>query len=264
MKISFKAETPRDVVLHLLIMLSLGLVLILAFFYLYLPAITHHGEMVSVPDFQGLTVTEAIDQAEKNGLEIMIDDSTFKVGAKANTIYYQYPESNNQVKVGRQVFVHIYTATPPMATVPNFVGRTLFYAQAEIEGLGFQLGTLTYIPDITAQNTVLRQLVNGKEIKENTQLPKGTKIDFEVSDGEGTKEFILDNLIGMPVDEAKYLLNSNRLQIGTIIYQDKPDTTQNIIFRQKPSSGTKVREGQEVDLWIYGKDPDKPASAGGQ
>jgi len=66
--------------------------------------------------------------------------------------------------------------------VPNLNERTLRQAQPTLEALGFQLGKLTYVDNI-GKDVVLKMLHNGKEIHADTQLPKTSKIDLVLGNG---------------------------------------------------------------------------------
>ena len=53
-----KAETPLDVLKHLFLIALVGLLLVLGFFYVYLPVSTHHGETITVPKVTGMNVAD--------------------------------------------------------------------------------------------------------------------------------------------------------------------------------------------------------------
>ena len=49
-----RAETRRDVFLHLLIVFLTGAIMVVGFFNVYLPYTTNHGESITVPNLLGM------------------------------------------------------------------------------------------------------------------------------------------------------------------------------------------------------------------
>jgi beta-lactam-binding protein with PASTA domain len=109
-----------------------------------------------------------------------------------------------------------------------------------------------------AQNSVLKQLVNGKEIEPGSPIAKGTRVDLVVGDGQGNQEFPVPNIINMPADEASTLLVGQGLQVGEIFYQPAQEgQVEGTVVRQRPiaAPGATIRMGQLVDLWVAGNEP---------
>lgn len=254
MKISFKAETPRDVLLHLAIILAMGILLVLSFFYLYLPYVTNHGQTVAVPDLRGMHVDQVKEYLSERDLEFIVDDSTFDPAAQPLTVASQDPAPNAKVKQGRKIFLTINRRFPPMVKMPKLINRSLPNAQRELESYGLLMAKPTYVPDMQV-NMVLKQLLNGKEIAEGTPIPKGSRIELVIGDGLGNQELDVPELLGKPLEEVATILGGSGLQLGTVIYSPGNDSLQNTVIKQRPEIGTKIRVGDVVDVWIRGTDP---------
>ena len=54
-----RGRLKRYALLHTGLLFAASLFLLLSFFYLYLPAITKHGESITVPNLKGMTLEEA-------------------------------------------------------------------------------------------------------------------------------------------------------------------------------------------------------------
>jgi beta-lactam-binding protein with PASTA domain len=54
------------------------------------------------------------------------------------------------------------------------------------------------------------------------------------------------------MDEAITLLQGSGLQKGSVIMENNPATEKNSVIRQKPEAGTRIREGDVVDIWVSG------------
>lgn len=254
MKLSFKAETPRDIFLHALIAVFSAFNLILLFFYVWLPYTTRHGQTITVPDLRGKKLDEIEEILSEKNLEFAIDDSTYQPDIPPSLVYNQYPVAGSSVKQGRKIFVSITAKTPPQVKMPNLVNRSVINAQSELEGYGLKLGQITYVPDLQ-QNSVLKQLVNGKEVPEGAYISKGSSVDLVVGDGLGNQEFNVPTLVGMAKDEAELTLSGSGLQVGSIVYQPESNQPPGVILRQKPTGGAKIRSGDVVDIWVAGPDP---------
>lgn len=254
MNFSLRPRTRRDVVLHLLIILTLLALLVLGFFYVYLPWTTNHDKTVRVPNLGGMKLAEVENFLDERNLDFLVDDSTFDADKPPLTVYQQYPGPDELVKQGRKIFISVYAVRPPMVKMPNLIGRSLTNAQGELESYGLKLGKIKYVPDLQ-QNAVLRQYYGGKEIKETAQIPKGSSVDLEVGDGLGNQEFDVPSLVGQTYEEAGFSLSGMGLQLGTVIYQPRPGVEEGAVYKQKPEPGHKIRVGEMIDIWVSGPDP---------
>lgn len=252
-----RADTRRDVFLHLLIVLLTAAVLVVGFFNVYLPYTTHHGETITVPNLQGMSVDQLEDFLSERDLEFAVDDSTYNPGAQPFTVYQQYPAPGAKVKQHRKIYISINAKNPPMVRMPNLINRSFMNAQRELESFGLLLGKIDYIPDLQ-EGAVLKQSVGGRDIAEGESIAKGTKIDLSIGDGLGNREVPVPDLKGMLLDEAKELLAGSNLQIGTQLYEKSSAVPAGHIIRQKPDPETKLREGDVVDIWISGDEPTTP------
>lgn len=254
MAFSLVPRSRRDVWLHLGIIVCLMASVVLLFFYVYLPWTTNHGQVVTVPNLVGMQQAELEAYLDARDLEYLVEDSTFNPDKPALSVLSQYPASGQKVKVGRKIFVTLNSRQPPLVKMPNLVNRSVTNAEGELESYGLKKGEIQYVPDLQF-NAVLKQLYQGREIKEGTQVPKGSRIDLVVGNGLGNQDFDVPNLVGSNYDEAGFTLSGMDLKVGTTIYEQgsgKPDGT---IIRQRPEAGAKIRVGDQVDIWVAGPDP---------
>jgi len=67
---------------------------------------------------------------------------------------------------------------------------------------------------------------------------------------------IPSNLVGMTYEEAVTALDENALILGETIEQSNDEVEEGIVFETDPNTGTTVREGAEVDLYVsLGEEP---------
>ena len=60
----------KKIGIHLGIMLAIGLVLLLVFFYYFLPSYTNHGETITVPDLRGMAYDDLEKLSIREGIAI--------------------------------------------------------------------------------------------------------------------------------------------------------------------------------------------------
>lgn len=246
-----KAESKRDIFLHFLLVFLTASIFLVGFFNVYLPYTTNHGQTITVPNLKGIHMSKLDEFLGERDLEYQIDDSVFMPGAQPFLVTQQFPPAGAKVKQNRKIYLTIQAKNPPMVKMPNLKNRSFNNAQRELESFGLLLGEIKYVPDLQL-NAVLSQMIAGKEVSEGVWIAKGTKIDLVVGDGLSNRELDVPDLSGMPLDEAKDLLNGSGLQTGSILFEEKSGFPSQTIFKQKPEPGTKIREGDVVDIWVVG------------
>ncbi|WP_242928635.1 PASTA domain-containing protein [Pontibacter vulgaris] len=251
-----KANSFVDVLKHLVIMAAIVAMLVAGFFYVYLPSTTNHGESISVPKITGMQLPDAEEYLDDQNLLYFVNDSSYSPDRKPFEILTQDPAPGAKVKEGRKIYVSVNMKNPPMIKMPKLIDGSVKNAELILKSYDLRKGQITYVPDLQ-QNAVLKQFVNGREIKPGEMIPKGSVVDLHVGDGLGNTEFEIPDVVGMPVDEASVLLVGQGLQIGNIIYEPGSTEDPGTIVRQRPFAevGAKIRVGELVDLWVAGEEP---------
>ena len=249
-----KAHSALDVFKHLVLVLLAATALLLFFFFGYLPWTTHHGETIAVPKITGMTMDKVEDFLDERSLRFVVQDSIYDPDQPPLTVLAQDPAPGARVKENRKIYLTVSMRTAPLVPMPRLLDLSLKTATITLQNLGMTLGEVSTVPDLQ-QNAVLKQLVNGNEVKPGERIPKNSRIDLVVGDGQGNNEFTLDNIVGQPFDEVKILLQGQGLQIGSVIYDENGGGEAGTVLRQRPSAGTQVRTGQLVDVWVTGADP---------
>lgn len=211
---------------------------------------TNHGETVSVPDLSGYTFDEGVKILENSDLQYEVSiDSSFSAEEAPLAILKQIPEASSQVKSGRRVYLTLNARNAPMLKMPNLVNTLLKNAQEILSNMGLERGEIIYIPDIGI-NVVLGQRYQGVDIKEGAEIPKGSRIDLYVGDGDGNQILTVPSLVGMDEEEAEFLILGSSLRIGQKYIQESDSVAPGKVFRQSPASGMQVRTGEPIEIWI--------------
>lgn len=245
-----KATTKKDVLIHIGIIMGISLVLILLFFYVYLPITTNHGETIKVPDIKGKTIEASEEILNSSNLRSQVNDSSYVSGAVPFTVLSQNPVAGSEVKSNRKIYITVTAKTPPMVPMPELKDKSLMAAKMELKSRDLVLLEPRLVSSPFA-NLVIKQYANGKEITAKTLIPKGTKILLDVGNGEDNKEIGLPNLVGQNIDDAKAMLIEEGLKIGMEKREQGSGKNSGEVIRQKPDfrSGALIRVGEMVDLW---------------
>jgi eukaryotic-like serine/threonine-protein kinase len=253
----FKNYTLADVFKHITVIVVIVALMLFFFFFVYLPTTTNHGETIQVPNIKGMKLNEVEAFLEDHHLRSFVNDSSYDADREPFVVTVQEPAAGSRVKEGRKIYLTYNMKTPPTIKMPKLVDLSVKAAQMILKSHGLRLGEIKSVPDL-AQNSVLKQVVNGKDVAPGAPVAKGAVVDLVIGDGLGNAQFQIPNVVGMPVDEATTLLVGAGLQLGVTQYMNptngEPEGT---VLRQRPaaSPGAMIRVGELVDIWVAGPDP---------
>ena len=237
-------------------------VAILFIFIFSLNWLTHHNESKTVPSVVGKSFEDAEKILDNAGFEVEIQDSIYADTAKPRQVLKQVPESDEIIKVNRTVYLTINRAVPPMVEIPNIIGYSYRSAEMEMNNRGIRSDTV-YQLDF-AYNSVLKILYNGQVIKPGEKISMGSKVTFVIGTGVGVEKFVVPSLIGVRFCDAKSVLESKGLAIGSIRAEGVTDTCNAYIFMQNPTRLDEdgkprfIRTGQIMDVWLQVEKPPVP------
>jgi beta-lactam-binding protein with PASTA domain len=236
-------------------------VIIFFIFVLSLDWLTHHNESKVVPKVVGKSFDEASKILEKAGFDVEIQDSIYLDTEKPMRVLRQVPEDSEVVKVNRTVYLTINRAVPPEVPMPNLVGFSFRSAEMELKNMGLRVGDTFYRSDF-ARNSVLEQRYKGEKIAPGTKIRMGSSISFVLGTGVGEEKFIVPVLVGMRFCDAKALIESHGLIMGSVVQvAGLTDTCNGYIYRQNPERYNEekkfqyIRSGQTIDVWLQLEKP---------
>lgn len=261
-----KSITHRPLWFNILTAILL-MVVLFAVFILSLNFLTHHGRSRSVPLVVGKTFAEAEKILDKEGFDIVIQDSVYVDSLPPLAVIKQVPENDAVVKVNRTVYLTLNRATPPMIDMPNLVGYSYRNAEMSLANAGLKVGDTVYKADF-AKNSVLDQLYKGEHITPGTRIQMGSAVTLVLGTGVGETQFHVPNLVGWTYGEAKAKLEGNGLNI--LVVQADPsirDTLNAFIYKQDPPSFDEqgnplhIRTGQLISVWLSAEKPSPPSDS---
>jgi len=216
---------------------------------------TKHGQGLNVPSLKGLSVNQAISKLDDLGLRYSID-SVYVQDKPPGIVIDQDPDASTFVKDNRTIYLTINTALAPNVPFPDVEFKSLREVQPMLEGYGLKIGDTTYKPDVS-RDVVLSASFGGQPLKVGQTIPKGSRIDLVLGDGQGNEEVDIPALIGLTTDEAKFSLKGSMLTLGTITYEGEiTDSAAAVIVMQTPlltDSLTKVKIGTPINIVLSNK-----------
>lgn len=241
-----------DLIKHIVLIGFFGLLIVLSFFYVYMPLATNHGESITVPDIVGLGYEDLDEYLTDRNLRFEVNiDSGYSSDYPPKVVLKQYPEAGQKVKEDRKIFLTLNAMNPPDVKMPMLVDGSLKNAETVLESLGLLMGDITYQPD-PARNAVLDQLFKGNSIEPGTPIAKGSKIDLVIGDGIGRQVFEMPDARGLDLEEAKILILGSSLEVGEIVYIETNEELPGIVFSQSPLPGRMVKVGRKITLYVSG------------
>jgi beta-lactam-binding protein with PASTA domain len=239
------------------ILFAIALISVLLFiFLLSLNWITHHGKILKIPQVTGKGLADAKSQLEKQGFDIVIQDSVYVDTIPPLNVVKQFPEADAEVKINRTVYLTINRSLPPLIQMPQLVGQSFRSAQILLKQTGLKLGDTSFVADF-AKNSIKKQLYNGQEIVFGTRIPMGATIDLVISNGISDVDMSVPELVGMTYADAKVLMEGNNLEFGARAFdKDVRDSSSSYIYKQSPGRMTedhkvnRIHQGQLIDIWL--------------
>ncbi|GAA4111870.1 PASTA domain-containing protein [Aquimarina addita] len=152
----------------------------------WLNSSTNHDQRIVVPSLSKKTLDEVATILEDKSLRFEVQDSTnFNPDYPKYSVIEQNPVAGNMVKENRKIYVTLNPSGYRKVEVPNVVMRTQRQAEPKLKALGFKIGTITKVPDMSS--LVLELRYKGKKIKPGDKLTKTSTIDLVVGDESGSR-----------------------------------------------------------------------------
>ena len=195
----------------------------------------------TAPNLIGMDITEAKKQYP--GFDIEVESSAFHDSYDKDVIYYQNVKPGMTVKEKSTIKVKISSGvqTFSLADYTNFEENQVY---AILTDNDIEFTTVTDYSDDIPEGYVIRT-----EPGVDTVVDSGTVVIIYVSLGPKTTYATVPNVLGYKLNDAKLMLNSAGIKIGSVT---RVDSTQagTVILDQSLAAGTQVQKGTTIDLVI--------------
>ncbi|WP_106832279.1 PASTA domain-containing protein [Parabacteroides pacaensis] len=172
----------HPIVINLILMIVVTIGIIIGVLT-WLDHYTRHNQAVVVPDVKGLTVNEAAQFFESNGLRYNVIDSVFSKDVAPGAIVELVPSAGSKVKEGRIVFITVNALTSQMASLPEVEDLSFRQAYALLKAAGFTNIEIVYKPG-EYKDLAMGIETNGKLLTPGEYIPLSAPLELLVSNGE--------------------------------------------------------------------------------
>ncbi|HAF08374.1 MAG: serine/threonine protein kinase [candidate division TA06 bacterium 32_111] len=210
-------------------------------------------EMVEVPMVEGLDYEKAKIILSNKNLNLFVESE--KVSEKDKGIVLsQSPIAgvsvvknsvvNVVVSAGKENVESVPVDTQKLVTLPYLIGLNVDEVKREIINLGLKIGDVKYVDDEKYKT----DLVVSTDPVGGARIPSGSAVNLKVSKGITT--VVVPNVNSLTKEDASAKINRAGLFVEEIIYITDVEFPFDIVIKQKPASGTKVKKGTGVKIWI--------------
>ena len=205
------------------------------------------GEDIAVPDITGLTVADARNTLEADGLQLGTETPKAHDTVPEGNIIDQSPESGTMVEEDAAVSVTVSTGADE-ATVPSLVGLSLDEARQALNQAGLELGETDPVASDETRNTVVRVSPNEAEV-----VPAGSSVDIKYASGNNK----VPNVVGQDEATARNLIEQAGFTVATR-GEESADEAPGTVIRQTPAAKETSRLGSTVTITVATAPPETP------
>lgn len=160
------------------------------------------------------------------------------LGFSLFTIYYIVDSKVNKQSLGDEI------------TMPSVIDikEESAIKMLQERGLSVTIKNREYNPQIIEGNVI------SQSISPQTKIKKDTVVELTIS--KGSELVTVPNVVGFDIDNIKKLLADYGLEISEKTYEES-DTKKDLIIKQLPQAGEKVKKGSQINLVISSGRPEK-------
>lgn len=236
---------------------------VLALSFFWMSSYTHHGESLQVPSYLNMNIEEAIQQANKQNLKVVVNDSIWSADKPAGTILEQSPKPLSKVKEKRTIYLTITKFQAEEKLLPTLAGNDNYnYYARRLKQLKVNLKIKSkQFSNKLEENTILYLYVNdekvtARDLKEGIKVPQGAMVEAVVTTRGGGRVNV-PNLVCKKYSEAAFIVEGSELRVSVI----KDGTVQSLdnayVWKQNPAynSGKTLGVGASVDVYVTKRPP---------
>ncbi len=208
---------------------------------LYKGYISAQPKEVEVPDFVGLSITEATDKNKGNF--VFEYESRYSDEFKPDTIIYQTPEGGSKkVKEGSTIHLVVNSADSDIAVpyINTAIGS---------EGIVNKIKAASLVPVLLyVQSEETAMKVDSVFPPVGTQVKIGSNVYVFVSKGVTKKTAEIPDIKGLSATNAQSKLEEAGFENITVNYDDNSTAAKDEVLRQNPLQGSVVATDYQITL----------------
>ena len=204
------------------------------------------SEKYTVDNYIGMSLSatrEKIDGKFKIKVEEEYSDEYAK-----DLVISQDPESDTELEAGKTLTLVVSKGarTEDKVSVPGVVGEKESSAKSTLEAAGLKVSVKTKYSTDVAKGKVISQSPGS-----GNQVAKNSTVVITVSKGEKPETMVrVPNLRYFTESVARSELKNSNLVLGSVLKEYSDSVEKGLVIRQTVSSGSKVKEGTAVGIYV--------------
>ena len=205
---------------------------------------------VQVPDLVNLTLEEAEAKAKELKLKIEVKEEKYHLEIEEGRIIEQNPEYRENFKIKQKSTIKVVVSKgQEIIKMPKAVGLKRDEAMKLLKEAGLEVEIKEENSDSVEKDYVIKQETeDGKEIKEDEEIPAGTKIILYVS--MGIEQVEVPDLNGKTESEAKSAISKANLKWKSTDKTSDSSKPNGVVVNQSISSGSMVDKNTEITITV--------------
>ena len=200
----------------------------------------------TVDNYIGMSLSAAREKIDGK-FKIKVEEEYSADYAKGLVIR-QDPESDTELEEGKTLTLVVSkgTRTEDKVSVPEVVGKLESSAKSELEAAGLKVSVKTKYSTDVAKGKVISQSPGS-----GNQVTKNSTVVITVSQGEKPETMVrVPNLRYFTESGARSELKNSNLVLGSVLTEYSDSVEKGLVIRQTVSSGSKVKEGTAVGIYV--------------
>lgn len=200
----------------------------------------------TVDNYIGMSLSAAREKIDGK-FKIKVEEEYSADYAKGLVIR-QDPESDTELEEGKTLTLVVSkgTRTEDKVSVPGVVGKRESSAKSELEAAGLKVSVKTKYSTDVAKGKVISQSPGS-----GNQVTKNSTVVITVSQGEKPETMVrVPNLRYFTESGARSELKNSNLVLGSVLTEYSDSVEKGLVIRQTVSSGSKVKEGTAVGIYV--------------
>ena len=200
----------------------------------------------TVDNYIGMSLSAAREKIDGK-FKIKVEEEYSADYAKGLVIR-QDPESDTELEEGKTLTLVVSkgTRTEDKVSVPEVVGKMESSAKSELEAAGLKVSVKTKYSTDVAKGKVISQSPGS-----GNQVTKNSTVVITVSQGEKPETMVrVPNLRYFTESGARSELKNSKLVLGSVLTEYSDSVEKGLVIRQTVSSGSKVKEGTAVGIYV--------------
>ena len=200
----------------------------------------------TVDNYIGMSLSAAREKIDGK-FKIKVEEEYSDEYAK-DLVISQDPESDTELEAGKTLTLVVSKGarTEDKVSVPGVVGEKESSAKSTLEAAGLKVSVKTKYSTDVAKGKVISQSPGS-----GNQVAKNSTVVITVSKGEKPETMVrVPNLRYFTESEARSELKNSNLVLGSVLKEYSDSVEKGLVIRQTVSSGSKVKEGTAVGIYV--------------